>query len=251
MTSRVARRLVGLTLAAALASLPAAAQEAAAAPPPDPWSGTLGLGLALTSGNSDTRSYNLSFTAVHDPKARNVFKAEGLYLRAEQDGEATADKTSLGLRDEYKLSARAFAFGQVGFLRDRFKQLDSLIAPLVGLGVRAIDDERVKLAFDAGLGGAFEKLEGQDATTSGAVQAGQGLTLVLSPSATFTQSATALWKMEDFGDAVYRLQAGLTATVSKRLELKLAYTKDIKTRLAATTLVKSDDSLLANLVFKL
>ncbi len=240
-----------LTLSAFILALPLGAQEPAPSPSPDPWSGTLGFGLALTSGNSDTRSYNLSFSATRDPKARNVFKAEGLYLRAEQDGEATADKTSLAVRDELALSARTFAFGQVGFLRDRFKQLDSLFAPLVGVGLRAVDEARAKLTLDAGLGGAFEKLEGRDATTSGAVQAGQSLTLVLSPSATLTQGVTALWKMEDFGDAIYRIQAGLTTTVARRLELKLAYTRDIKTRPPQVVLEKSDDSLLVNLVLKL
>lgn len=249
LMSALGRTLVAAALWTPVAA-PLVAQEAAAAAP-DTWSGSLGLGLAFTSGNSATRSYNLSFTAAHDPKTRNVFKAEGLYLRAEQDGTATADKTSLGLRDEYKLSTRVFAFGQLGFLRDRFKQLDSLIAPLAGVGLRAVDDERVKLTLDAGLGGAFEKLEGSESTFSGAAQAGQSLTWTLSSAATFTQGATALWKLDDFGDAFYRLTAGLTTTVSKRLELKLSYTKDIKTRPAQETLLKSDDSLLANLVLKL
>ncbi len=229
----------------------AGAQTPAPAASPDPWTGTLGLGVALTSGNSDTRSYNLSFSAVHDPKTRNVFKADGLYLRAEQSGEATADKTSLGVRDEYKLSTRVFAFGELRFLRDRFKQLDALVAPLLGVGWQAVDDKRTKLALDLGVGGAFEKLEGSDTTTSGAVQAGESLSVQLSPSATLTQGAAALWKMDDFGDAFYRFNLGLTATVSARLELKIAYTKDVKTRPATSALVKSDDSLLANLVFKL
>jgi putative salt-induced outer membrane protein YdiY len=205
----------------------------------------------LTSGNSDTRSYNASLTVAHDPKTRNLFKAEGLYLRAEQNGEASADKTALGLRDEYKLSSRIFTFGELGFLRDRFKQLDSLVSPLVGLGVHAVDTSRTKLSLGVAFGAAFEKLAGRDATTSGAAQASQSLTLQLSPSAALTQGATALWKLEDFGDAIYRLNVGLTSSVSARLELKVTYTKDIKTRPPQTTLQKSDDSLLANLVFKL
>ncbi len=240
-------------LAVVIACVTLARSAAAQTPAPatDPWTGSLGLGLALTSGNSDTRSYNVSFTALHDPKTRNVLKADGLYLRAEQSGDATADKTSLGLRDEYQLSKRTFAFGEARFLRDRFKQLDALVAPLVGVGWHAIDTKGTKLALDVGLGGAFEKLAGSDATSSGAAQAGESLTLQLSPAAALTQSLTALWKLDEFGDAFYRLNVGLTTTVSSRLELKLAYTKDIKTRPPQPTLKKGDDSLLANLVFKL
>lgn len=243
---------VAVVIAALLCTpLSARADEAPAPPPPDAWTGSLGAGLALTSGNSDTRSYNLGFAATHDPKRKNVFKAEGLYLRAEQQGDATADKTAASARDEYKLSRRAFVFGELRYLRDRFKDLERLVSPLVGVGYRAIDAERVKLALDAGVGGAFEKLTAREATSSGAAQAGQTLAWQISPSAAFTQSVTALWKLQDFGDAVYRIGAGVTTTVSKKLELKVGYTKDIKTRPPVPTLKKSDDSLLAALVFKL
>jgi putative salt-induced outer membrane protein YdiY len=254
MAKVVLHLLWGLGAASALVAPSLRAQDTAPAPAvaaPDHWSGSVGFGLAFTSGNSDTRSYNLSFTAVHDPKTRNVFKAEGLHLRAEQESAATADKTSLGLRDEFKLSGPWYVFGELRFLRDRFQQLDALVAPLGGVGLRAVGSPRVQLNFDVGLGGAFEKLEGTRSTFDGALQAGQSLTLKLSSSATFTQGATALWKLDDFGDAFYRLTGGLTTAVSRRLELKLAYTRDIKTRPVVETLEQSDDSLVANLVFKL
>ena len=38
-----------------------------------------------------------------------------------------------------------------------------------------------------------------------------------------TEKLTALWKTNDFGDALYHFDAGLTTTVATRLELKLAY----------------------------
>ena len=71
----VSFRSVACALLVVLASTAAAAQDAPA-PPPPAWTGSIGAGLAVTSGNSDTSNMNLSFKAVHDPKTRTVFKTE-------------------------------------------------------------------------------------------------------------------------------------------------------------------------------
>jgi len=54
-------------------------------PPPPAWSGSLGAGLAVTSGNTDTSTLNVSFDLASRPKMRHVFKAEALYLRGSED----------------------------------------------------------------------------------------------------------------------------------------------------------------------
>ena len=102
--------------------------------PPPPWTGSLGVGVALTGGNTDTTNINVTFNAVYDPKTRNVVKIDSLYLRTTSVGAPTADRISSGIRDEYALSERVFAFGEVRYLRDRFKSIEYLFAPLVGAG---------------------------------------------------------------------------------------------------------------------
>ncbi len=144
-------------------------------PPPPAWITSIGAGLTRTGGNSDTSSYNLAANATHDPRGKNVVRGELLYLRASDAGEATVDRTLANLRDEYTMSGRLFAFGEVGYQRDRFKQVDYLIAPLVGLGYKAVDHKQLLVAVDAGVGGAFEKLEAQDATADFVLKAGERL----------------------------------------------------------------------------
>src|SRR5688572_12464046 len=61
--------------------------------PPQTWTGQAGAGVALTSGNSDTLTYNLAFDLTRDPKTRNVIKMNGLYLRGEQNDELTVNRT--------------------------------------------------------------------------------------------------------------------------------------------------------------
>src|SRR6187549_3932346 len=194
-------------------------------PPPPVWKGTLGGGLSLTGGNTDTKSYNLDFALIRDPKKKDVFKADGFYLRSDTDGEATVDRTGLGTRYERALgkAARAFAFGEVRYLRDAFKDVDHLITPTVGAGYRFLDGERVKLSADAGVGLAFEQLAGQEATTDGAVSAAENLLWKMSANAGFVHAGRALWKIDDFGDAYYHLDAGIVASLVRRFELKLTF----------------------------
>ena len=219
-------------------------------PPPPAWITSVGAGLTRTGGNSDTSSYNLAGNVTYDPRGKNVFRAEVLYLRASDSGEATVDRTLAILRDEYTMSGRLFAFGEVGYQRDRFKQVDYLIAPLVGLGYKAVDHEQLLVAVDAGVGGAFEKLEEQDATADFALKAGERLEWKASGTATVFQKAAALWKAGDFGDAYYRFEAGVAAALTKRLELKVAFADDYKARPARPELDKNDTALIVSLLFK-
>jgi putative salt-induced outer membrane protein YdiY len=96
----------------------ARAQAPAPPEPPKTWTGTAGVGVSITSGNSDTMNYNIAFDLTRTPKARNVTKWTGLYLRGDQNDTVVVNRTSLGFRDEYTLSGRTFVFGQVEYLRD-------------------------------------------------------------------------------------------------------------------------------------
>src|ERR1051325_11705965 len=64
----------------------ALAQETPAKPPEKPWSSSLGAGIALTSGNSDTKNININFNTAFDPKTDRRFKADALYLRGDSEG---------------------------------------------------------------------------------------------------------------------------------------------------------------------
>jgi len=254
--------LLVTALLACLAA-PAAAQEPcppcpepAPEPPPPIWTGSLGGGLSLTGGNTETNSYNLSFDIKRDatkadPNARGIFRTDGLYLRTDTDGEATADRSALGARYEHTLGGgRGFGFGEVRYQRDRFKDVDYLITPGVGLGLRLVDTGGIYFAVDAGVGLAFEKLRRQDATTSGAVNAGQALRFKLSESASILQNARVVWKMSDFGDAYYHFDAGLALKIVKRIELQLTFADDYKTR-PPDDLKKNDTSFLTTIAFKI
>ena len=230
-----------------LIALPLFAQEAPA--PVDPWASSIGAGVAVTSGNSDTMNINLSASTLWDPKTARLFKAEALYLLGENEGEKTVDKSTALARYEQLFEERAFWFGEVQYLRDPFKDINYLVSPLAGAGYHVIRTDTRKLTLDGALGAVVEDNDFAGRKTSGAVKAGQTFEWAISPVSKVTQKLTGLWKTDDFADALYHFDAGLATTIAARLELKLSYVYDYKAD-PPPDIEKGDSSLFAALLVK-
>jgi putative salt-induced outer membrane protein len=256
-----------LAAATAAAAAPAFAQTDAPAappacacpcpcpePPPPPLTGSLGAGLSLTTGNSDTSAFNLGFNLTYDPRTHSLFKAEAFYLRSVTDGVVAVDKATASLRYEYRISDRIYAFGQAGYLRDQNKNITYLIASMAGAGAYVVKEKTLELSLDGSVGGAFEKDSGFAATSSGAFGVGEAFTWRFSPSATLTQKAAGLWKTSNTSDSFYHFEVGLAATLVKSFELKVAYLVDYKNKPISTDpnnpLKKTDTALIAAILYK-
>jgi putative salt-induced outer membrane protein YdiY len=233
---------------------PPAGPPAPVIPPPQalrPWVASIGLGFSLTSGNADTSTLNLSFDVSSRPQAPNVFKADLLYLRGEENGELSLNRLSLRARDEYtRAGGRTYLFGQIEGLRDTFKDIDYLVAPSFGLGHKVRDTAALLLFLDAGLGFKMEKDMNRALRTSGAVTASQRFTRKLSEHASISQSLAALWTIDRLDDALYTFKAGLTADLTRRSQIKVEVVDLYKTRPPAVTVEKNDVSLVTAVVYK-
>jgi len=230
-------------------AVPALAQDTCPCPeePAPGWRTTLGAGFAYTSGNTDTQNVNVSFETIYDPKTRNIFKADGLWIRNKTDGETSADRSAFGVRDEYTFSGRAFAFAEVRYQRDKFKELDYLFTPLAGIGYRLVDTDKVRFQVDGAVGGGFEKLLDRDMTSDGTFKFGESLEWRISGSAKLTHAAWGLWKMSDVDDSYYHFEASLSSSVTNFLEVKLGVVDDYKNKPASADIEKNDVAFLANL----
>jgi putative salt-induced outer membrane protein len=235
------------TLPILLVAADVSAQPPAA--PPDPWAITASAGLALTDGNKDTSSVNLGYGLTYDPKTRNLVKSEGLFLRGESDDELTADRLALSGRDEYQLRDGVFAFGQLQYLQDQFKDIDYLVATTAGLGYRLLDTDRTKISVDTGVGPVWEKAPLGEVQTSGAWIFGDKLSHQLTTSTALTQSFNALYKTDDFSDALYTFSTTLAASMTARTQLKVEFLDTYK-NLVAPTIQKNDIALIVGVVFK-
>jgi putative salt-induced outer membrane protein YdiY len=234
--------------------LPAGA--AAQSPPPPspsarPLSQALSAGFALTTGNKDTSTFNLGYDLLYDPKRRNQVKFAGLFLRGKTDGELTGDRLALDGRDEFELREHLFAFGQLQYLRDQFKDIDYLVSPTVGLGYRLTDNGPTRLSLDAGLGAVWEKspIEEEVLQTSAAITVAQKLSQQISSTTALTQSLTALYKTEELSDALYTFGAAVTASMTMRTQLKVEVVDSFKTRVP-DDIGNNDVAVIVGLVFR-
>jgi putative salt-induced outer membrane protein YdiY len=244
--------IVSFTFLLALTSAAFAQPAAPAAPPPPPpgWTGSFGAGLALTQGNSDTSTINVAFETKRDTGSPFLFKSTGLFLRGESEGELTANRLVLDGRVDRKLNQRTSVFGQLQYLSDDFKEIDYLISPTFGLAQQLVKNDKTELGVDGGLGIVSEKNEGFDVRTAGAVTAGENFKHKLTATAEITQKVSALWKMNDFSDALYIFGVGLAANITAQTQLKAELLDTFKNRPPTVTVQKNDVAVLLSFVYK-
>ena len=240
------RALTTTTIGLLFLATSVAAQTTA---PAKPWASSFGAGLAVTSGNSDTRNINVAFNSVFDPKTIHIFKADALYLLGESNDEKQVDKATANARYERTASEKIFWFGEAGYLRDPFKAINYLISPIAGVGYYVIKNPVRTLTVDAGAGAAIESNSVLGRTSGGALKAGEAFDWVISPTSKFTQRLNGLWKTNDFADALYHFDAGIATTIAARAELKLSYVVDYKNR-PPSGVDKTDTALFATILYK-
>lgn len=247
---RITRALLYTTALLAVTA-PAFAQNPAATPPPPPgWTGSLGAGLALTQGNSDTSTVNIAYDVKRDTGSNVLFKSTGLFIRGESEGELTTSRLAFDGRVDRKLTDRTSVFSQVQYLRDEFKQIDYLISPTGGVSYLLVKDDRTELAVDGGLGFIWEKNPGFDLQTGGAVTAGQNFKYKVSATAEVTQRTSALWKMDDFDDGLYIFGVGLAANITTQTQIKAEFLDTLKNKPPSADVKKNDVAVLLSFVYK-
>ena len=225
---------------------------AQATPPPAPpgWAGSASAGLAMTSGNSDTSTVNSAYELKRDTGGPLVFKSNGLLVWGKSEGVLTSDRLGLDGRIERKLSERTSLFGQTQYLRDSFKSIDYLIAPAVGLTRLLVKNDRTELGVDGGVGGVWEKNPDRDADLDGAVIAGQKFTHKITATTELIQKVSALWKMDDFGDALYVFGAGIAASITAATQMKIEFLDTYKALPPSPDVQKNDIATLVSFVYK-
>ena len=228
-----------------------ATAQAQQPPAPTPlYTGSFGGGIALTGGNTDTKNFNFTFNLVRDPKTKSVFKVDALYLRGSQNDVLNLHRSAVKLRYEYSLTSRVFLFGEFGYLKDEFKDIQYLLAPIGGIGYKLINTDRTLLSVSGGAGGYFEKNSFVPVKKSGSLNAGQEFSHKLTPTTTLTQSVSSLWKTNDFGDSLTNFRAGVTTTLYQNLELKLEFLDSYKTKPPNPTIKKNDTAFLTTFLLK-
>ena len=234
-----------------MTALPSLCTAQDAEEPPKHFTGNLGAGFSFTGGNTDTTNFNISGELTYDPKTKNIMKASGLYLQSSSNGIDTADRLTLGFRDEYSFSERFFVYGAMGYLRDPFKSIDYLLNPQGGLGYKPILNDRVELTLTGGGGVVWEKNPDVDVQSSGTLNAGENFSLKLSENTKVTQSVFSLFKTANFDDFLIHFDIGLVTSITSRAEVKIQFINDYKNVTPDPETVKNDTAFIFSFLYKI
>jgi len=248
------RTLGFLVLSSAFLAIPsrvhAQAPPPTTPPPPPGWTGSASAGLAVTQGNNDTSTVNAAYEVKRDSGGPFLLKSSGLLVWGKAEGELTSDQLVLSGRGERKLNARTALFGQLQYLRDSFKAIDYLLSPTVGISQLLVKNDRSEFGVDAGVGIVWEQNTDRDLETDGAVTAGQQFSHKLTATTEFKQKVAALWKMDDFGDALYGFNAGIAVAVTSGTQMKVEFLDTYKSKPPAADIKKNDIATLLSFVYK-
>ncbi len=197
---------------------PASAQEASE----NPWSGSLGLSLVATSGNSDTQTLGLDFAIKRKPDPWG-WEATATYLKSEQDGDTTAERYGGALRGDRKLSERWALFAAVNAEHDAFAGYDLRGVLEIGASYAALRGPVHELSLDAGLSWTTEdRIASEDQDYMGGVF---GLKYGWHPRKGTVVGQKLVWYPNFDQTSDWRLtsETSLQAALSERLALKFGY----------------------------
>jgi putative salt-induced outer membrane protein len=183
---------------------------------------TLGLAYVATSGNSDSSTGGLDVTY------KDAFDAWGLelaggYLRAEQDGDLTAERLFAGVRGTRSISERWQAFAGASYLKDKFAGLDPRYVVEAGATYTMLLGVPHELSFD--LGAAWNSDELVDGTSDSYVSGLAALRYAwtISDTAKLTERLAFFPSLEDTDDFRIESDLAIQAAVAKHVALKFGY----------------------------
>ena len=229
-----------LTLGAALASITVPARVRAQGTEERPWSNEADLSILFSRGNNDATNISVSDKFVYRwPRSEWMFTGSALRSQTVERGkpELAADGTvrvpeveattaAYGLAGKYSYTVRDdfLIYTSGGWERDRRSGIEDRFSGSVGIGYQILAAERQKLVAELGVD-YTDELRVDDTRES---HPGGRSTLSYERKLTDTSKLNAdlelLENLQDTRDLRANTVAGVTASLTEALALKLSYT---------------------------
>ena len=215
-------RFVRSALLLALA-LPASA--AAQAPPPLPKARefTSNLFFVNKTGNSSITTVGADGKLILRPGWRWTHTEQTRVAYGKNDGEVSVENYMLGHRTEMALTGRVGLFGQIEFVRDRFKGLAAVYTYSIGLTAQIFSAPWDVISLEAGVGRVNQR------NTTGVIQnfnSGRAAVVyrhTFKANTYFEETAELLPNLDDSDDLRMTSQSSLVAPISSHIGLKASY----------------------------
>lgn len=240
--ARVSRRLIcALVVAAGVLGMsgPSHAQTPA-------WDLKLGFSYLGTAGNSRTSSTGLSANFERTWGDWNL-QAMASALRATDDGDRSAERYLAGVRGDVTVWKELALTSGIAWERDRFAGIDS--RSVLDAGLKWTPEVNTNVTFSALLAATYTREERVGAASDGflgaLVKAEAGYAITQSAKATASAAMYPNFETTEAWRAIGA--AGLQASLSSQLALKLAYEYRYNNR-PPTTFRKADTATVLSLV---
>jgi putative salt-induced outer membrane protein len=185
------------------------------------WTGSGQLGAAITTGNTEQKSFTAGLDLQRDGLSWR-HRANALFDIIDNEGGTDQQRILAGYQIDYKFSDRLYAFGRLEYEKNREAGIERRFAESVGLGWRAVAAERVTWDLEAGPALRQTRfVTGDD--NSFAVRGASRFLWQLSDSSAFTNDTFLFWDDAGSVNNTTALTAKLFGSLSARLSVNLAW----------------------------
>ncbi|MFA9439903.1 YdiY family protein [Uliginosibacterium sp. sgz301328] len=185
------------------------------------WTGSLGFGMTISRGNSNSTQASLSADAVRALRDSRIV-LHGLFIRNTSNGDTTADNDLASARYERNFAQAWFGFGDATLERDPFKDLELRQTYGAGAGYRLLRAEGLQLNVYGGLAYTFE--DNKTASDAKGIEpmVGNDFTYALSQTATLSQRWVLFPNTVGRGGIRSVFQVDLSTKITERFGLQLS-----------------------------
>lgn len=214
---------------------------------------TLGAGVTLTDGNSETLQANAALLTEGEKEGLGSIRAgvEANYGESTvaSNKETTVENIRAFASVKKTITARTFGSISADVLYDDVAQIDYRATLGPGLGFYAIKNDRTSLSVEAGPSYVWEKVA--DTTDDYlALRFAERYDHALSTTAKLWQSLEYLPKADDFSDYLMTAEVGAEAALNARINLRMVL-QDKYDSTPGVGLEKNDLSLIAGISLSL
>lgn len=191
----------------------------------DNWSGEGQIGLSRTSGNTSDTGFLVAVGLSRDGlKTRQFFNAA--LDRQKSDGTLTRERMGANYELNYKFNDRFYAFGLIGWERDKFAGFSRRFTESGGLGYRVLDAETMTLDVEAGP--AFRQVKFVDGTSDSQISGRGSLAYrwQILDNLAFSEDAAVYLGDSSTLTSSTALSAAITGALSARLSFDVTHESD-------------------------
>ena len=192
----------------------------------DFWGGFLDTGLSTTKGNSDTLSFTIAAKAIRDaPSDKITVYANSVFAKNSLAGVSatTAHAILGGVRGDFNVSARTFAFGFADFQYDQFQELNLRNVLGGGYGFHVVKTKAT--VFDVYGGGDYDQAFYSTGVTQkdGEINAGESFSYKFSSRSSFTEQLDLFPNISNTGQYRFNFDAAAVTKLNSWLNWQVSF----------------------------